>query len=158
MIIAGIDPGSNLTGYAFLKKETNVIKVLEYGVVRTRPAKLLPYKLQIIYTSLCKLFNQYKPEEVALESVFVAKFPGSALVLGHTRGAVMVAATTCGIKISEYAPRIVKKSVVGIGRASKAQVTDMIQKHLHLAKKPVPNDSSDALAIAYCHMLRKGVL
>jgi crossover junction endodeoxyribonuclease RuvC len=95
--------------------------------------------------------NHYSPTEIAIEDVFVAKNVKSALKMGHARGAVLIAAVQCGIKIFEYSPLEIKKSVVGYGRASKEQVRDMAQVILKLKKKPV-FDTSDALATAICHL------
>jgi crossover junction endodeoxyribonuclease RuvC len=158
LIVAGIDPGSNATGYSFLKITGNSIIVLEYGVVRTKPSYSLPEKLKLIHDSLSHFFETYNPRDLAIETAFVAKYPQAALILGHTRGAIMVDAQTQGIKIHEYAPRVVKKSVVGSGRASKAQVASMIQKHLQLKQIPKPEDAADALAVAYCHLIRMKLL
>ena len=158
MIVAGIDPGSNATGYAFLQKKTEGIKVLEYGVIRSKPSESLPDKLIKIYDSLFHLFQNYNPHHLALETAFVAKYPRPALVLGHARGAIMVAARANRIEVYEYEPRVIKRAVVGVGRASKSQVASMIQKHLLLANPPKPSDVADALAAAYCHLLRKGAL
>lgn len=158
MIVSGIDPGSNATGYAFLKKESEKIEVLEYGVIRTKPTDPLSNKLKKIYDSLFQLFKNYQPKYLALETAFVAKYPGAALVLGHTRGAIMIAAQAYNIQIEEYEPRVVKKAVVGVGRASKDQIAAMIQRHLLLQQPPKPADAADALAVAYCHLLRTGNL
>ncbi len=156
MIIAGIDPGSNVTGYSFIKineRDQNRPQVLEYGVIRSRPKESLPQKLDRIHQTLTHLFSQYQPSHMALESAFVAKFPQAALILGHTRGAIMVAAMALQIEIFEYEPRLIKKASTGSGAASKDQVAEMVQKHYQLKSIPTPSDAADALAIAYCHLL-----
>ena len=155
MIIAGIDPGSNLTGYSIVQIQPRRLSVLEYGVIRSKPREKLPEKLLRIYRSLNRIFTEYRPEHLALESAFVAKYPQAALVLGHTRGAIMVAAHALQLEIFEYSPRLVKKAVAGIGRASKRQVGEMVQRHFSLSKVPTPADTADALAVAYCHLLQQ---
>jgi crossover junction endodeoxyribonuclease RuvC len=149
----GVDPGTAVTGYAFLEEKNGRIAVLEYGVVRSRPTEPLPRRLEKIHRELGVLIETYAPGVLALESIFLAKFPQSALILGHARGAIMVAAQSRGIPVEEYAPRLVKKAVVGRGGASKDQVAALMQMHLKLRDLPKPADAADALAIAFCHLL-----
>ncbi len=154
MIALGVDPGTALTGYAFLEEQGTKIRVLEYGVVRNRATDPLPIRLEKIFRELVQLMNTYQPAVLALESIFFAKFVRSALILGHARGAIMVAAQSLKIPIVEYAPRLVKQSAVGHGNASKDQVATLMQSHLHLLHPPEPADAADALAIAFCHLLQ----
>lgn len=148
----GVDPGTAITGYAFLEEKGNMIRVLEYGVVRNRPADPLPKRLEKIHSELRVLMETYHPDALALESAFFAKFVRSAMVLGHARGAVMVAAESLGIPVAEYAPRQVKQSATGRGGASKDQVAALMQTRLQLKDIPKPADAADALAIAWCHL------
>ncbi len=154
MIVIGVDPGSQNTGYAFLQQQQNKIKVLEYGVIRLKSSDPLPQRLEKIFRELKQLMDVYAPQAMALESIFFAKFPRAAMVLGHARGAIMVAAHSLNIPVTEYAPRLVKQSVVGRGGASKEQVAEMMQKHLQLKQIPQPADAADALAIAFCHLVQ----
>ncbi len=131
-----------------------MLKVLEYGVIRCKATDPLDQRLGKIYGELKALLQVYRPEDLALESIFFAKFPRSALVLGHARGAIMVAAHSLGIRVWEYAPRTVKQSAVGYGGATKDQVGQMIRMHLQLKQAPTPVDAADALAIAYCHLIQ----
>lgn len=153
MIVLGVDPGTAVTGYAFLEERAGRIAVLEYGVVRSRPSDPLPRRLEKIHRELGVLIDTYNPAALALESIFLAKFPQSALILGHARGAIMVAAQSRGVPVEEYAPRLVKKAAVGRGGASKDQVAALMQSHLKLRDLPKPADAADALAIAFCHLL-----
>lgn len=153
MIVLGVDPGTAVTGYAFLEERAGRIAVLEYGVVRSRTADPLPRRLEKIHRELGALIDTYGPATLALESIFLAKFPQSALILGHARGAIMVAAQSRGVPVEEYAPRLVKKAAVGRGGASKDQVAALMQSHLKLRDLPKPADAADALAIAFCHLL-----
>jgi len=152
----GVDPGTAATGYAFLEQRAGRIVVLEYGVVRSRPSDPLPRRLEKIHRELGVLIETYSPAVLALESIFLAKFPQSALILGHARGAIMVAAQARGIPVEEYAPTLVKKAVVGRGAASKDQVAALMQSHLQLRDLPKPADAADALAIAFCHLIHAG--
>ena len=153
MIAMGVDPGTAVTGYAFLEEKGGRIAVLEYGVVRSRATDPLPRRLEKIHRELGVLIETYSPSVLALESIFLAKFPNSAMILGHARGAIMVAAQSRGVPVEEYAPRLVKKAVVGRGGASKEQVAALMQTHLKLRDLPKPADAADALAIAFCHLL-----
>jgi crossover junction endodeoxyribonuclease RuvC len=153
VIVLGVDPGTAVTGYAFLEERNGKIAVLEYGVVRSKPSEPLPRRLEKIHRELGVLIDTYGPQTLALESIFLAKFPQSALILGHARGAIMVAAQSRGVPVEEYAPRLVKKAAVGRGGASKEQVAALMQSHLKLRDLPKPADAADALAVAFCHLL-----
>ena len=156
MIVLGVDPGTHRTGYAFLEDRNSRIRVLEYGVIRCKVKDELPLRLEQIHRELQALMKVYEPTHLALESIFFAKFPRAALILGHARGAIMVAAQTMGIPVAEYAPRLVKQATTGKGSASKEQVAALIQSHLGLKKPPTPADAADALAIAFCHLIQAG--
>lgn len=149
----GVDPGTAVTGYAFLEERAGRIRVLEYGVVRNRTTDPLPRRLEKIHRELGALLDTYAPAALALESIFHAKFARAALVLGHARGAVMVAAEARGVPVAEYAPSLVKKAAVGRGGASKSQVAALMQSHLQLRDLPSPADAADALAVAFCHLI-----
>ncbi len=156
MIVVGIDPGTIRTGYAFLERRNDRIRVLEYGIIRNRSEDPLPLRLEKIHRELRILMETYRPAHMALESIFHSKFARSALVLGHARGAIMVAAEGLGIPVAEYAPSLVKKATVGKGSATKERVALLIQSHLHLKAPPTPEDAADALAIAFCHLIQVG--
>ena len=153
MIVLGIDPGSRITGYALLQENTVGLKVLEYGALRLDLALTLPERLNELHSSLLKILMNYQPQALALENIFYAKCPRSAIVLGHARGAVMVAAASQGIPIFEYAPRLVKQSVSGAGTSSKLKVANLMKSHLNLENLPQPSDAADALAIAFTHLI-----
>lgn len=156
MIVAGIDPGTVRTGYAFLERRGDRIRVLEYGIIRNRSGDPLPDRLGKIHRDLSALLETYRPAHLALESIFHAKYARAALVLGHARGAIMVAAQSLGIPVAEYPPSLVKRATVGKGSASKERVAALIQSHLHLKEPPTPADAADALAIAFCHLIQFG--
>jgi len=151
-IILGVDPGTRLTGYAFIEERKSRIHVLEYGVIRSKAGESLSVRLHRIYRDLTALMEVYQPSALALESIFFAKFARAALILGHARGAILVAAQAQGIAIAEYPPTQVKQAVTGRGNATKDQVATLMQANLNLKQLPTPADAADALAIAYCHL------
>ena len=151
MVILGIDPGSITTGYAFLKKTGNQIQVLEYGTFHANASKNLEDRLVHIVTELEKRLDHYHPDALAMEGVFFAKNVKSALVLGHIRGAILVACHRRGMTYEEYPPKVVKQAVTGNGAASKEQVQSMLERTLGVHLDAAHLDATDALAIALCH-------
>ncbi|STX47703.1 Crossover junction endodeoxyribonuclease ruvC [Legionella hackeliae] len=124
-IILGIDPGSRVTGYGVIKEEGRNIRYIDSGCIRTSDGELSQRLLQI-FDGICQLMDDYNPDEVAIEQVFMHQNPSSALKLGHARGVAMVAAASHRKRISEYSPREIKQSVVGYGAAQKEQVKHMV--------------------------------
>ncbi|KTD19498.1 crossover junction endodeoxyribonuclease RuvC [Legionella israelensis] len=155
-VILGIDPGSRITGYGLIEEKNRHLYYVDSGCIRTTDGSLSGRLLRI-YDSICQLMENYQPDEVAIEQVFVHQNPDSALKLGHARGAALVAAASHRIKIAEYSAREVKQSVVGYGAAQKEQVSHMVVQLLSLSNRP-QNDAADALAIAICHShMRNGL-
>lgn len=152
MIVLGIDPGSYTTGFAILEKKESV-HVLEYGAITCKRTESPESRLLHIVTELEKLLNRYKPQALSMEGVFFAKNPKSALMLGQVRGAILVTCKRHGLVFEEYSPRSVKLSVTGNGAASKEQVAKMIMALLKLSSLEGPLDASDALAIAWTHLM-----
>lgn len=151
MLVLGVDPGSRVTGYGLVEKENNQMTCIHAGTISS-PAKLPFYeRIHKIFQSMVEIMDHYRPQEMAIEDIFFAKNVKSSLKLGHARGAVLIAAVQCGIKIFEYTPLEIKKSTVGYGRATKEQVRSMVQIILNLKDKP-NLDTSDALATAICHL------
>ena len=107
-------------------------------------------RLGIIFSGLQQLIKQYQPDQAAIETVFVAHNPASAIKLGQARGAAVCAAISCDVPVSEYSPRSVKQAIVGRGGADKAQIQHMVGLLLGI-KGPIQNDAADALAVALCH-------
>ena len=151
MIILGIDPGSVVTGYGVINAQGRHCELVDYGVVRTGSRKALAERLKIIYDGLCDAIDRNRPELLAIETAFAGRFPKAALVLGHARGVALLAAANRGLPVWEYAPREVKMAIVGEGGASKQQVQYMVRAILNLPRKPMPEDASDAVAVALCH-------
>ncbi len=149
MIILGVDPGSRKTGFGIINTVGAQSEYITSGVIRV-PDTSLPERLQTIYSSLCEVIEQYCPQQMAVEQVFMSKNASSALKLGQARGAAIVAATQSGLPVSEYEAKKVKQSVVGSGAATKQQVQYMVQHLLGLSATP-QEDAADALAVALCH-------
>ena len=156
MIILGIDPGSRITGYGLISKEGNRLIHIDNGAIFTQSAQDFPQRLQQIFAGLSTVIEQYQPEAVAIENVFLAKNAQSALKLGQARGAAIVAAVCVGLPVFEYTALQVKQAVVGSGRAEKQQVQHMIKVLLNLPEV-AQEDASDALAVAVCHAHSAGM-
>ena len=150
-IIMGIDPGTRITGYGIIKKEYKSVIPLDFGCIKPPPNLKLHKRYLIIYRGVEKLIKKYKPHAIATETQFVKKNAQSALKLGMARGVIIIAAEKNSIPIYEYAPKKVKLAVVGNGKASKVQITKMVQMLLNLKYEKIPEDAADALAMAVCH-------
>ena len=153
--ILGVDPGTQITGLGIIDViEDRDLKLCYYGCIRTDRRSTLPFRLKQIYNGLTELIQKYQPNHVALEDIFYSDNVKTAIVMGHARGVSLLAPVNLGIIPAEYSPREVKLSVVGKGNASKDQVHFMIKNMLHVAEDIVPDDASDALAVALCHYHR----
>lgn len=149
-VILGIDPGSRITGYGLVRAEGTTLKYLDSGCIRTESNAELSARLFDIFQGIRQIMNGYKPDEVAIEQVFMHQNANAALKLGHARGVAMVACADAARSIAEYAPRQIKQAVAGFGGAEKEQVKQMVMRLLNLSKAPQV-DASDALAVAICH-------
>lgn len=147
--ILGIDPGSRITGVGVIQAQGSTLKHV-YSESLKLPKGDLPIRLREIYSRLQTIIAQTRPDVVSIEKVFLAKNPQSALVLGHARGAAMLAAVNNELPVVEYSATEIKKTVVGRGRADKAQVQHMMRVLLGLRVAP-DEDAADALAAAVCH-------
>jgi len=156
MIILGVDPGTLITGYGVIEVSKGRSRVLEYNVVKNRSDRSMPLRLKSIYSKLCEVIERYHPDEFAIETAFYGRNAQSALKIGHARGVSILAAVNSEIPTSEYSPREVKKAVVGNGAASKEQVQAMVKMLLGIKQAPKLFDSTDALAVAICHIQRRG--
>ena len=155
MRILGLDPSLSSTGWGVIEVENNRIKYVADGFIKTDTKLPLPERLAIIHRTLNQVIETYKPDEVAIEQVFLNENPNSTIKLGMARGVVIMAPALYNIPVTEYEPTKVKKAVVGVGRAEKGQVETMV-KILLAGCKPKNNDSSDALAMAICHFNMRG--
>jgi crossover junction endodeoxyribonuclease RuvC len=155
--VLGIDPGTGITGYGVVEAEPgSTPHLIECGVIRTLPRDSLSARLRLIHDELLGIIDRLGPELVAVEGIFVSRNIRSAIILGHARGAILLAAEQRGVPIHEYSPAIVKQTVVGRGAALKPQVGYMVAQLLRLKSAPRPADAADGVAIALTHLLRCG--
>ncbi len=153
MRVLGIDCGGECTGYGVVEQDANgVLLHVVHGAIHLDTGKPLPSRLNEIFNQLRSIIGAHRPQAVAIEDVFYAVNAKTALKLGQVRGVAMLAAASCGLEVAEYAPLAIKSAVVGYGKADKTQVQQMVTRLLRLPKAPEPQDASDALAIAICHL------
>ena len=161
MLVLGIDPGTAVTGYGLVSSENGngrssagvAMRLVECGVIRTRPRDPLPTRLREIHQGICELIARHKPDHLAVEDVFYSRNVRTTIALGHARGVVLLAGETAGLTIHEYPPAEVKKTIVGTGTATKEQVQFMLVRLLRLRAAPEPADASDGVAAAVTFML-----
>ncbi|MBK8372032.1 MAG: crossover junction endodeoxyribonuclease RuvC [Saprospiraceae bacterium] len=156
--ILGVDPGTNILGYAILEVVSNHLRIIDFGVI-----SLLKYadhteKLKEIFLQLQEIIETYQPTQMAIESPFYGKNVQSMLKLGRAQGVSMAAGITMGLSIEEYAPKKVKLSITGNGNASKEQVASMLENILKIKIESKYLDSTDALGVAVCHFNQKGLI
>ncbi len=149
MRILGIDPGLNRTGYGVLQMQGQRLHYEASGTIRV-PRGTLPERLKVLFDSVSEVARQARADVAVVEIVFVNVNPQSTLLLGQARGAVIAALVAAGLPVAEYSALQLKKAVVGWGRASKAQMQDMVMRLLALPGQPGP-DAADALGLAICH-------
>lgn len=147
--ILGIDPGSRITGFGVIKQVGFHVEYVSCGVIKSTPDFTQPDKLKEIYDGICEVIEGYQPDFAAIENVFVAKNPNSALKLGQARGVLMLAARQYQIDLYEYSAKTVKQAVIGHGQADKHQVQQAVRALLKLSATP-SQDAADALAVAMC--------
>jgi len=153
MRVLGIDCGTDCTGYGVVEEAPNRrLLCCAVGAIRLKLRDTMAVKLQHIFSQLSAVIAEHQPELVAIEDVFYAVNVKSALKLGQVRGVAMLAASSSGLHVAEYAPLAIKSAVVGYGRAEKEQVQHMVMRLLNLPEIPEPSDAADALAIAICHI------
>jgi len=151
MLVLGVDPGSRITGYGLIERKNNQMICIHAGTISSSGKIPFYERIHKIFQSMVEIMELYQPQEMAIEDIFFAKNVKSSMKLGHARGAALIAAVNCGIKVFEYTPLEIKKAVVGYGRASKDQIRSMVQVILKL-RTQFGSDTSDALATAICHL------
>lgn len=152
--ILGIDPGTRVVGWAVLETDGKTFRPIEFGALNVSRVKPFSERLRRIYEGLDEIITRFAPGEAVFEQVFAGRNPSSAIKMGEGRGVAVVCAANRGVPVYEYAPREVKKAVVGRGGASKEQVQEMVRRLLGLAEPPRPDDAADALAMALCRANR----
>ncbi len=151
-ILLGVDPGTAATGFGVVAVDARrSAKLIRCGVIRTSPSESLPVRLMDIHEGVAALIEEFSPAAMSIENTFYGKNVRTAITLGQARGAIIVAAVRRGVEVVEYAPRDIKKAVVGTGAATKDQVAYMVRRHLRLRTDPRPSDAADGIAAALCH-------
>jgi crossover junction endodeoxyribonuclease RuvC len=157
VIVLGVDPGTATTGYGVVRGgEPGGPVLIECGVIRTSPRSTLSRRVIEIFDGLSEVIARHSPDAMAVEAVFFAKNARTTLVLGHARGVVLLAGERAGLAVHEYAPKLVKKTVVGTGSATKQQVQAMVARLLRLKRVPEPADAADGVACALTCVLGAG--
>ena len=148
--ILGIDPGLRHTGWGVIESDGNALTFVASGRVNPDTDLDMPDRLKQIHEGLLEIFENHKPQETAIENTFFNKFVGATIKLGQARSVAMLVPALAGIPVAEYAPNLIKKTVVGTGHCQKNQIRMMVKVLLPKAKVD-SDDAADALAIAICH-------
>ncbi len=157
-IVMGIDPGTNVMGYAILRVQGNKASMMAFGVIELKRYASHYLKLGKIFERVLSIIDSYHPDELAIEAPFYGKNVQSMLKLGRAQGVAMCAAIQRDIPITEYEPKKIKMAITGNGSASKQQVAGMLQRMLNISDEimNIQLDATDALAAAYCHFIQMG--
>jgi len=151
MIILGIDPGTAITGFGFLKKiGKNKLELIDYGCIKTSKDLSTAERLKKLNKDLGSLIKKNKPDTIAVEDIFFFKNLKTAIKVSQARGVILLTASKHNCRIEEYTPLQVKQAVACYGRADKKQVQEMVKTILNLKEIPKPDDAADALATAIC--------
>ena len=148
--ILGIDPGLRVTGFGVIEKHGNQLVYIASGCIKSNDKELLPQRIATLFAGISEVIATYRPDQSAVEKVFVNVNPQSTLLLGQARGAAISALVHGGLSVAEYTALQVKQAVVGQGKAAKEQVQEMVVRLLKLSGAPTA-DAADALACAICH-------
>jgi len=152
MRVVGVDPGVAITGYGIIDFEGRNYNVVEYNYIKTEPNKPLAERLRVIYRNLMAVFQQFKPDQLAVEELFFNKNVRTVMAVGQARGVALLAAANANLTVYEYTPLQVKQTLAGYGRAEKKQIEYMVKVLLKLPETRWPDDVTDALAVAVCHV------
>jgi len=154
VIVLGIDPGTAITGYGVVTGDARKQVLLECGVIRTDARAPLAERLAVIFDGVSEIVCRHSPERLAVERAFYSRNVHTTLVLGHARGVILLAGARAGLAIDEFEPALIKKTVVGVGGATKEQVQFMTARLLRLKTAPSPADAADGVAAALTALLR----
>lgn len=150
--LMGIDPGLVDTGYGIIDVSGNRIRLVEAGLVRTTKDTSLESRLKEIYEGITLVLKEHRPSRVIVEDLYTNyRYPRTAVLMGHARGVILLAASQSELAVTSYPPARVKKALTGTGRATKTQIQRMVQVRLRLDRTPEPDHIADALALALCH-------
>ncbi|GAB7080054.1 crossover junction endodeoxyribonuclease RuvC [Megalodesulfovibrio paquesii] len=149
--VLGIDPGSRVAGYAVVEECSGKATLVEAGTLRPDPSAAMSLRMSRLFRGVTDLIDRFSPDEAAMEEIFTAKNAATALILGQARGAILAACGLHGLAVAGYEPSVVKKTLVGTGRADKEQVAFMVQRVL-ACRGTFAKDATDAMAVAVCHL------
>ncbi len=152
MFVLGIDPGLSTLGYGLVEARGHAVRALSAGVIRTDSKLRVGDRLAELYRDLDNLVTEYRPDEAAIEQVFVNRNLQTATSVGRASGVVLLVLAQHAVRVSEYSPSAVKSALTGYGNADKTQMKKVVAMRLGLQKVPSPADAADALAIALCHL------
>jgi crossover junction endodeoxyribonuclease RuvC len=153
MLVLGVDPGLAATGYGLITFESGQVRLIEGGVIRSQKDDPMEKRVGDIHTGMLQVMEEFRPDIMSMEDLYSHyKHPKTAIIMGHARGAVLVAANRQNIPVKSYAATMIKMSLTGNGRAKKEQVQGMVMNLLGLKEPMEPFDISDALAAALCHI------
>ena len=156
MRVLGIDPGSETLGWGVVEGTGSKYAMIDFGTVKASTKLHFSKRLLTMYNGVSDVIERFEPNVLSVEDTFYAKNASVAIKLGQVRGVILVLAEQRGLEIAEYAPRLIKQTVVGYGSAEKQQVGMMIKVLLKLKAVPTPHDAADALAAAICHFHHAG--
>ena len=151
LTVIGIDPGSRNTGWGVVSEQSGILSLVDCGVIRPSTSGAFSERLAVIFRELRVVIQRNQPSEAAVEQVFAGMNPATALKLGQARGVACAACASCDVPVSDYEPRVIKKTLVGVGSAEKEQVAFMVGRLLN-RRPDWALDTSDALAVAICHL------
>ncbi len=152
MRVIGLDPGLAIVGYGIIDYDGKQAVAVDCGVIRTHKDCPFPQRLEIIYKAVTELFDNYKPDHVAIEELFFNTNITTGISVSHARGVTLLSAGHYGAKLYEYTPLQIKQAMTGYGRADKKQIQQMVKVLLRLSAIPKPDDAADALAVALTHI------
>jgi crossover junction endodeoxyribonuclease RuvC len=151
MRVLGIDPGTATLGYGVIDADQDGMRMVTYGVIRTKAKTPMHERLLIIYREMRDLLTEFEPDSAGIEELFFGRNVTTAITVGQARGVVLLAIAQAGIPIGEYSPPKIKESIAGYGRADKNQMQMMVRNLLNLEETPRPDDAADGLAVAITH-------
>ncbi len=156
MLVLGVDPALKATGYGFVEGSKDGLRLLRTGLIQTQERSPLPVRLHLIHQQLLHLLGEYRPALLAVEDLYAAmQYPRTAIILGHVRGVVYLAAAQCGIDVIALPPASVKQAIAGFGAASKGQIQHAVGRLLGLHRS-LDRHVADAVAVALTALSRQG--
>lgn len=157
MRVLGIDPGSETLGWGVVEGTGLKYSPVDFGTVKSSTRQAFSKRLLSVFNGVEEVIEKFQPDVLSIEDAFYAANAAVAMKLGQVRGVVLLLAEQRGLEIAEYAPRLIKQTVVGYGNAEKHQVQQMVKVLLKMKEIPKPHDAADALAIAICHFHHAGM-